>query len=200
MGFDPEYARAEMAAAGYPNCVGFPTIQIATYQGGEPWGAFLAAAAEEYLGCDGALFEVDTLEFAVLLDAINPNISTENRPAVWTLGWVADYPDAHNYVHDVFARTVANTMPRACTEVDDLMEKAARETDYLVRNDLYRQIEAAFFGYEGEFPIVPIFLGIAHYLTQPWLTGPFDTRLFGLAGFDAYTIDMVAKLAARGQP
>lgn len=199
VGFDPEYARAEMAAAGYPNCEGFPPTQIVTFQGAESWGAFLAAAAEEYLGCDGTLFEIDALEFATLLDAIHPNTTPDNRPEIWTLGWAADYPDAHNYVHDVLACTVANQMPRICTEVDDLIEKATGETDYLVRNDLYRQIEEAFFGYGGEFPIAPVLLGIAHYLAQPWLTGPFETRVFGLSGIDPFSIDTAAKLAARGQ-
>lgn len=199
VGFDPEYARAEMTAAGYQNCQDFLPLRIVTFEGKEVWGQFLAAAAEEYLGCDGDLFTVDGLEFGLLLEAIDPANCSDNRPSMWMMWWAADYPDAHNYVHDVLACTIRNAILRPCTEVDDLIDQAARESDFSVRNELYRQIEEAFFGYEGEFPIAPVYLSIEGYLIQPWLTGPFDTQAFGFATFDMYTIDMAAKLAAQGQ-
>lgn len=198
VGFDPDYARAEMAAAGYQNCQGFPPIRIVTFERGETQGEFVAAAAEKYLGCDSALFDVEGLPWAEQVEATNLDNPLEDLPAMWTIWWVADYPDANNYLHDVLSCAVGNT-PRPCTEVDNLIDQAAREPDFRVRNDLYRQIEEAFFGYEGEFPIAPVKLYINRSLIQPWLTGPFDTQAFGFGTFDMYTIDMAAKLAARGQ-
>ena len=34
VGYDPDYARAQMAEAGYPDCTGFPPMEIAAFSGG----------------------------------------------------------------------------------------------------------------------------------------------------------------------
>jgi ABC-type oligopeptide transport system substrate-binding subunit len=200
IGFDPEYAAAELEAAGYPNCEGFPAIDMIAYQGAGTWAEFWAAAAEEYLGCDPALLSVEQLEFSVLLEVVSPDTPTQDRPNTWTLGWGPDYGDANNWVNDVLSCTAENAFLRPCTEVDDLINQAARESDPAVRDQLYAEIEEAFFGAEGEFPIAPIFLRSGFSLFKSWYTGPFETDgLFGGAHWGAPSIDMAAKLAARGE-
>lgn len=86
---------------------------------------------------------------------------------------------------------------RPCTATDDLIDQAARETDPTIRADLYRQIEAAFFGPDGEFPIAPLYLRVNYVLVKSWYTGPFETDTHFGVHWDAYSIDMAAKLAAR---
>ncbi|MBZ0318226.1 MAG: peptide ABC transporter substrate-binding protein [Anaerolineae bacterium] len=200
VGFDPEYAVAEMEAAGYPNCEGFPAIDMVAYQGAGTWTDFWAAAAEEYLGCDPSLLNVEQLEFSVLLEIVDPNTPTQDRPNAWTLGWGPDYGDANNWVNDVLSCTSDNAFLRPCTEVDDLINQAAAESDPAVRDQLYAEIEASFFGAEGEYPIAPIYLRSFFTLVKPWYTGPFESDgLFGGAHWGAYNIDMAAKLAARGE-
>jgi oligopeptide transport system substrate-binding protein len=200
VGYDPAYAANELEAAGYPGCEGFPSIDIIAYQGAGSWAEFWASAAERDLGCDPSLLSVEQLEFSVLLEAIRPEVPTQDRPNAWTLGWGPDYGDANNWVNDVLSCTAENTFLRPCTEVDDLIDQAARESDPSVRDELYAEIEEAFFGPEGEFPIAPIFLRSAYSLFKPWYTGPFETdALFGGAHWGAYSIDMAAKLAARGE-
>lgn len=200
VGFDPDYAVAELEAAGYPGCEGFPNINIAAYQGAGNWADFWAAAAEEYLGCDPTLFNTEQLEFSVLLEIIDNETPTQDRPNAWTLGWGPDYADANNWVNDVLSCTADYNFLRPCTEVDDLLNQASRETDPTVRDQLYAEIEEAFFGPDGDYPIVPLFLSSAFSLFKPWYTGPFETDgLFGGAHWGSYTIDMAAKLAARGE-
>ncbi len=200
VGFDPEYAVAEMEAAGYPNCEGFPAIDMVAYQGAGTWTDFWAAAAEEYLGCDPSLLNVEQLEFSVLLEIVDPNTPTQDRPNAWTLGWGPDYGDANNWVNDVLSCTSDNAFLRPCTEVDDLINQAAAESDPAVRDQLYAEIEESFFGAEGEYPIAPIYLRSFFTLVKPWYTGPFESDgLFGGAHWGAYNIDMAAKLAARGE-
>lgn len=199
VGFNPEYAVAQLEAAGYPNCEGFPNIDLIAYTGAGTWVEFWAAAAEEYLGCDPALFNTEQLEFSVLLEVVDSSTPTQDRPNAWTLGWGPDYGDANNWVHDVLSCNVDYNFMRPCTEVDDLIDQAARESDPSVREQLYAEVEEAFFGEEGEFPIAPIFLRSGFSLFKPWYTGPFETDgLFGGAHWGAYSIDMAAKLAARG--
>ncbi|MBI5931715.1 MAG: peptide ABC transporter substrate-binding protein [Chloroflexi bacterium] len=200
VGFDPQYAAEQLAEAGYPNCEGFPNIDIAAYQGAGNWADFWAAAAEEYLGCDPTLFNTEQLEFSVLLQIIDNETPTQDRPNAWTLGWGPDYADANNWVNDVLSCTAAYNFLRSCTEVDDLINQAARESDPSVRDQLYAEVEEGFFGTEGEYPIVPLFLSSTFSLFKPWYTGPFETDgLFGGAHWGAYSIDMAAKLAARGE-
>ncbi|MBI5931712.1 MAG: peptide ABC transporter substrate-binding protein [Chloroflexi bacterium] len=200
VGFDPDYAKAEMEAAGYPNCEGFPNINMTTYTGAGNWADFWAAAAEEYLGCDPSLFNVEQLEFSVLLEIIRADTPTQDRPNAWTLGWGPDYGDANNWVNDVLSCTADNAFMRPCTEVDDLINEAARESDPAVRDQLYGEIEEAFFGPDGDYPIAPLFMDTSFVLIKPWFTGPHESDgLFGGAHWGAYTIDMAAKLAARGE-
>jgi oligopeptide transport system substrate-binding protein len=199
VGFDPEFALGQLEAAGYPNCEGFPTVDMATYTGAGNWADFWAAAAEEYLGCDPALFNVEQLEFSVLLEIIDADTPSQDRPNAWTLGWGPDYGDANNWVNDVLSCTADNAFLRPCTEVDDLINQAAQESDPAVRDQLYAEIEDAFFGVEGDYPIAPIFMDTGFVLIKPWYTGPHESDgLFGGAHWGAFSIDMAAKLAAQG--
>jgi len=200
VGYDPEYAREQLALGGYPDCEGFPNVDMIAYTGAGTWTEFWAASAERELGCDPSLFNVEQLEFSVLLEATDASTPTEERPNTWTLGWGPDYGDANNWVADVIGCTRENRFIRPCTEVDDLMDQAAREPDPDVRSELYAEVEEAFFGPEGEFPFAPLYLRSAYQLFKPWYSGPFETDgLFGGAHWETRSIDMAAKLAARGE-
>jgi len=200
VGFNPEYALEQIELAGYPNCEGFPAIEMITYAGAGTWAEFWAAGAEEHLGCDPSLITVEQLEFSVLLEVVSPDTPTQDRPNTWTLGWGPDYGDANNWVNDVLSCTADNPFLRECGEIDDLIDEAAREADPNRRTELYAEIEEAFFGEEGIAPIAPIYLRSGFSLVKPWYTGPFTTDgLFGGSHWDTRTIDMAAKLAARGE-
>jgi oligopeptide transport system substrate-binding protein len=200
VGFDPAFAASELEAAGYPNCEGFPNVDIVTFQGAGTWADFWAASAEEHLGCDPALLNVEQLEFSVLLESYDADVPTQDRPNAWTGGWGPDYGDANNWVNDVLSCTADNNFLRPCTEVDDLINQAAQESDPAVRDQLYAEIEEAFFGAEGESPIAPVYLRSFFTLVKPWYSGPFESDgLFGGAHWGAYSIDMAAKQAARGE-
>ncbi len=199
VGYDPEFAKAEIEAAGYPNCQGLPPLEIVAYQGAGDWAEFLSAAVERELGCDANILTIEQQEFSVLLETIDPRNAPEDRPNIWTMGWGPDYPDANNWVGDVLNCEGENTFKRPCTEVDDLITQAAQETDQNARVEEYYQIEDMFFGQEGEYPIIPLYMQLSYALTKPWVTGPFDTDgLFGGPHYDWRTIDQASQLAARG--
>ncbi|HMM29012.1 MAG: peptide ABC transporter substrate-binding protein [Chloroflexota bacterium] len=199
VGYNPELARAEIEAAGYPNCEGLPPLLIVSFVGSSDWAEFLAASVERELGCDPSLLTVEQQEFSVLLETIDPRNAPEDRPNIWTLGWGPDYPDANNWVGDVLHCESENTFKRPCSAVDDLISQAARETDPALRNELYYRIEEMFFGPEGEHPLISLFLDRSYVLQKPWYSGPFQTDgIFGGPHYNYRMIDQAAQLAARG--
>lgn len=198
IGFDPDYALQELQQSTYGDCQSLPTINIVTFAGTGVWGEFWSAAAEEYLGCDSSLFTIEQVEFSVLLQMIDSSTPIQDRPNAWTLGWSPNYAHANNYLNDVLSCTAENRFQRECSEVDDLIERAARESDPTLRDELYSEIENAFFGREGIFPMVPLFIRSDYVLIKSWYSGPFETDgIFSGTHWDAQTIDMAAKLAAQ---
>jgi ABC-type oligopeptide transport system substrate-binding subunit len=200
MGYDPDYAREQLALAGYPDCDGFPTIEILVWEEAPSWAEFLVSNMADVLGCDPAHLRFEAVSFSVLLGATDPALPAEDRPEMWTGLWGPDYPDANNYVGDVLGCESTHSFNRPCTEIDDLIDQAAAESDPATRADLYREIEERFFGREGEHPMIPMVMSGSLMLHKPWFNGPFLTDGF-VAGlhYDWYTIDQAAQLAARGE-
>jgi oligopeptide transport system substrate-binding protein len=198
VGYDPDFAREQMAAAGYPDCEGFPAVEIVTYTGAGTWAEFMAASVERELGCDPNLLTIEQQEFSVLLETVDKGNPPEDRPNLWTLGWGPDYADANNWVNEVLYCEGQNDFTRPCSEVDDLIIEAAQESDPERRIELYYRIEEMLFGPEGVFPIVPLFLRLDYVLVKPWYDVPIETDgLFGGAHWDWRSIDSEAQSSAR---
>lgn len=199
VGFDPEYAAAQMAEAGYPGCEGFPQVTLLGYSGQSTlnWIEFAQANWAQNLGCDPSLIQIEQLPFAELLDATAGDAPDESAPNMWTLGWGPDYADENNWVGDViWCGNPENRYHRECSEADTLIEEARVETDPARRVELYAQVEELFFGPEGEFPFAPIFLRIAYVAQHSWYSN--IPALFGGNQWYNYSIDQEAQLAARG--
>lgn len=200
-GFDVEYAKAQLAAGGFPNCEGLPEVTILTSQSSASVasGEFLQNSLVQNLGCDVSKIKLEQQEFSVLLKSISRDTPTEQRPHMWFISWFADYADAQNWVHDVLSCNVANDFKRVCNDIDTLIDTAAKDVDQDKREVTYNQIEEAFFGKTGEFPLLPIYVSVALTLYKPWYTGPFVTdATFGGAHWEYYGIDQAAQLASRG--
>lgn len=195
IGYNPAYAIEQMKLAGYPNCEGFPTIEV---DAGGGVGEFLAASAETVLGCDRNIFTLSDVSFAVLLSWINPRNAPEDRPHMWAIAWGPDYGDANNWVGDVLYCEAENTFKRPCAEVDDLIDQAARSRDSDERIELYYRIEELFFGPEGQHPIIPLNTRLSLSLHQPWADVPLATDgIFGGPHYDWRSVDQEMQAAGR---
>ena len=197
VGYDPAYAAAQLADAGYPNCEGFPEVSLLGYSGQATlnWIEFAQANWSENLGCDPSLITIEQQSFAELL--ATTKLDDAEAPNMWTLGWGPDYADENNWVGDVLGCQTALRMKRECNEIDDLLEQARQESDPAVRVELYAQIEDAFFGAEGEMPFMPLYVRIAFVAQHSWLTR--DISLFGGQQWYNASIDQAAQMAAMGQ-
>jgi oligopeptide transport system substrate-binding protein len=199
VGYDPEFAAAELEAAGYPNCEGFPQISILGYSGQSTldWIEYAQAQWETNLGCPADIMTIEQLPFSELLAATTPDTPDPEAPHIWTLGWGPDYADENNWVGDVlWCESGQNDWKRECNEIDDLIVQAREETDPAVRTELYAQIEEMFFGPEGEYPFAPLFVRIAFVAVHDWYD--YTPALFGGNQWYNYSIDWEAKQAAQG--
>ena len=197
VGFDPEFAREQLAQAGFPGCEGFPRVILMT-AGSEARGVeFAQAQWAEHLGCSPELIQIERMPFREMRAAVRGSVET--RPHMWTSGWAPDYPDENNWVGDViWCQSEASMAARGreCTGLDDLIVEARQEPDPERRIALYRQIEEGFFGPEGEMPFIAKCTGMWYVAKHAWLDkGPLD--LFGGERWYDWTIDWEAKQAAQ---
>jgi oligopeptide transport system substrate-binding protein len=198
LGYDPEFARQQLADAGYPDCEGFPQVTLLGYSGQSTlnWIEYAQAQWEENLGCSADLIQIEQQSFADLLAATAAETPDAEAPHMWTLGWGPDYADENNWVGDVlWCENAGNRQKRECNEIDDLIVQAREEPDPATRIELYRQIEESFFGPEGETPFFPIFLRIAYVAEHSWLDR--IPSLFGGEQYYNWSIDWEAKQAAQ---
>ena len=198
--FDVEFAKAQLAEAGYPDCEGFPQVTLLGYSGQTTlnWIEFAQANWSENLGCDPSLIKIEQQSFSELLAATAGDVPDEESPHMWTLGWGPDYADENNWVGDVlWCENPDNRQKRTCNEIDDMIVEAREESDPDRRIELYRQIEEMFFGYEGEIPFFPQFVRIAYVAEHSWLDR--IPALFGGEQYYNWSVDWAAKQAAQGE-
>ena len=192
VGYDPRYARAELAEAGYVNCAGLPEIEIVTWPGTTAWAEFLVDSFVLELRCDPDLFTINEQDFSALSNILSSTVSPEDRPQMWMMVRSPDYPDAHDWVGEVLGCEGENPFNRPCSAVDDLIAQAAAISDPDERIALYADIEEQFFGPEGEYPIIPLFIRANYVLVKPWvenLAGPLSP----VSHYDFVEIDKAAQ-------
>jgi oligopeptide transport system substrate-binding protein len=196
LGFDPDYAKKEFDQV-YPNCEGFPTITFLTE--GANFAQYVQNAMKTYLGCDPSKMNIQQADFQVQIQGIKPTVPTPQRPNMWDLAWGPDYLDAQDWIYAVLSCHSENDAKRQCGDLDKQIDDASHETDVKKRAQMYRDLETAFFGTDGEFMIAPLFTGKNYSMYKPWYKGLFDTdALLGGGHWDTRRIDQAAQLAARG--
>ena len=192
VGYDPEYAAAQLAEGGYPNCEGFPQVSLLGYSGQATlnWIEFAQANWSENLGCSPDLITIEQQSFAELL--ATTKLDDEEAPNMWTLGWGPDYADENNWVGDVLhCDNTSERIRRECNEIDDMIQQARQSTDPAERVQLYSDIEDAFFGPEGETPFAPLYVRIAFVAEHSWIER--TPALFGGDQWYTWTIDQEAQ-------
>lgn len=196
LGYDLDYARAELEQAGYPGCQGLPQIAFYAWSSlAAEHGSEIARFWENALGCpegsiqyQGRIYPTD-LEQEADWDDWNLIIS----------GWGSDFQDQENWVGTVLACAAHPLLSsRECSQIDELIDQAAVEINITDRVDLYRQIEEAFFGREGTFPVAPLYTPIRYFAIVDWFDLVRDPNFMG-ANFSKSRIDMDAKEAALGE-
>ena len=161
--FNPEQAKKWLKEAGFPNGEGFPTI---TYMHNESEAHSQIAQAIQamlkfYLNIN---IELKTQEWRTYLKST----TRPDAPHMFRFGWFADYPDANNWLMDVFHPTKSlNRIRWQNREFIEVTDKAQTSSDKQLRKDLYKRAEKILC--EEEAAIIPIYYYTAQFLIKPWL-------------------------------
>lgn len=166
--FQPEKARALLAAAGYPQGIGFPKVTLQLNSGGGR-NSQIAEAIQKML--------MENLNIKVDILAVPWPQHTEAvesaKTVFWRLGWIADYPDAENFLNlfhskhvpdDIKVKTYINSYRYKNKEFDKYLDEAMRTTDDTLRNQLYAKADQIAI---DDAVVMPIFYDKDYRMLQP---------------------------------
>ncbi|MDH3598088.1 MAG: ABC transporter substrate-binding protein [Candidatus Tectomicrobia bacterium] len=135
--YSPKQAKQLLAEAGYPKGKGLPTIDL-WYSTKEETAPREMIAYQTDLAAVGVTVTLHRAKnwptFKALL--------TEGKPLMFRLGWHSDIPDPDNFFFPLlYSQSRTNRTFYHNPQLDPMLEAARRETDYLQRIKLYRDIE-----------------------------------------------------------
>lgn len=179
--YDPEKAKAELQS--YLDEKGLTvdqldiTLMFNTSSGHQKIAEAIQQMWKDVLGLNVKLVNQ---EWKVYLKTIKG----EETPQIWRLGWCQDYPDANNFIREVFYPGGSGN-PKTDGSVggvswnnetfNQLVLDAAMETDPQKRVEMYAQAEQIFV-YEDAV-IIPIY-----WYTRVSVTKPYVQRTFSVLG------------------
>lgn len=159
--FDPEGARRLLAEAGYPDGKGLPTT-ILVYDT-NPVNNLIAeniqAQWKRNLNID---VELDNQEWKVFLRRLKTD-----TPAIFRLGWGADYPDPDNFMNLFTTNSGNNNTGWGNRRYDGLVASASTERDEAKRLALYNEAQRILV--EEDTPIMPLFITSQNLLIKPYV-------------------------------
>jgi ABC-type transport system substrate-binding protein len=119
--------------------------------------SYIARQLEEI----GLRVEVEVIQKSLLLE-----LTSNSRALFFRGSWIADYPDAENYLSVFYSKNPAppNYTRFNSREFDALFEQAIAETNDSLRYELYRRADQVMI---SEAPVVPLWYDVVVRLVQP---------------------------------
>ncbi len=162
--FDPEKARQLIAESSYGDVSNFPEITLNVTGGGGATPRQITAIAEMYKQNLGVEITIEMTDWATYLNDLKAH-----RYQMFSVGWIADYPDPQDFLDILFhSQSFDNNTEYSNPEVDRLLEQARVEQDQEKRSELYQQAEQIIV---DEAPWVPLSHGAEYWLTKPYVKG-----------------------------
>jgi oligopeptide transport system substrate-binding protein len=162
--YDPEQAWALLEQSSYGGPEALPDITFHVVGGGGSAGPETEAIVEMWRQNLGVEVALEQTEWATFLFDINQR---PNPYPLFSLGWIADYPDPENFLDLHFHCDSTYNQTGYCNrEVDTLLEEARVEQDEERRMELYQEVEQIVV---SESPWIPLWFGRGHVLVKPWV-------------------------------
>jgi oligopeptide transport system substrate-binding protein len=169
---DPGLARSLLAQAGYPGGVGFPDIALGA--GGGPYAEGIAADLKRELG-----ITIRIEEYGDYFRRL-----AQDPPAMWTLGWIADYPGANDFLGVLLGTNSADDYGGWSSKpFDQAVTDALAATDPTAAQAAFERALAVV---QTDVPAVPLAYGDGWALSRTGLLGAGENglgiqRMAGLA-------------------
>ena len=154
--YDAARARQLLMEAGFPDGKGLPVIKLLTI----PVYADLASYIANELNQVGIRLQVEAIQKSLLLD------QTSKSQALFFRGsWIADYPDAENYLSVFYGKNPAppNYTRYTNKAYDALYEKAIAEKVDSLRYRIYQQMDKIIL---QDAPVVPLWYDMVIHLVH----------------------------------
>ncbi|WP_246022405.1 ABC transporter substrate-binding protein [Filimonas effusa] len=153
--YNPAKARQLLQQAGFDKRP-MPVIKLLTVAIYADMASFAARQLEEV----GIKVQVEVVQKSLLLE-----LTSQSNAAFFRGSWMADYPDAENYMAMFYSKNPAppNYTRYQNPAFDVLYEKALMTTDDSVRYALYRQMDQLVI---DDAPIVPLFYDMVIHLVN----------------------------------
>jgi len=165
-GLDYDVAKAKelIADSKYGDVSNLPPITLTVEGYGNSIPSYLGAIIQEWqqnLGVEISVRQLEPEDFLYNLK--------QEKDELFTLGWVADYPDPHNFLDILFyTGSENNIFEYSNPSLDALLDQAAIEQDKAVRLAMYQQAEQLVV---DDAPCLPLFHGTNYILVKAYGKG-----------------------------
>ena len=165
--YDVNKAKQLLAEAGYPDGKNLPQIKLLTIPIYGDLGTYIANELSQI----GINVQVEVIQKSLLME------QTAKSQALFFRGsWIADYPDAENYLSVFYSKNPAppNYTRYKNTDFDLLYEKALSEKNDTARYAIYRQMDQLMI---NDAPVVPLWYDMAIHLVHPNIVNFYPNSL-----------------------
>jgi oligopeptide transport system substrate-binding protein len=162
--YDVEKAIELIADSKYGDVSNLPPITLTVDGYGNSIASYLGAIIQEWQQNLGVEILVRQLEPENFLYNLK-----QEKDEMFILGWIADYPDPHNFLDILFyTGSENNIFEYSNSSLDALLDQAAIEQDRADRLAMYQQAEQLVV---DDAPCLPLFHGANYILVEPYVKG-----------------------------
>lgn len=165
--FNPQDAKSKLQSV-YPDVTKMPAVTLEYPKGGDN-DKIATRMQQDYQTYLGVHINLNPVDFGQLLnDTTSKNAQGFFPVQFYLLGWIADYPDAQDWMDLVTCNNPNNTMNFCNQDVDSKVAQADSSLDNNQRDTLYNQAEEIAI---DQVSWIPIIQGKNIYTHQKWVSG-----------------------------